>query len=918
MVHGMESPKAIFASYIAYEVSDYLDVDKSEIEESILKDTKIVLKNTKVKPYVMDLGGGRCMSLTGSIDEIAFKWAWNVIHHRNKDLVDFTGAHHPSAGLVKDAAVTVSGMKLKATFAENQSLTDGAAESSTVEESGIYAYMWKQVQDVIDVLCLELVDFELTIEMPAPVLEEPQRDDSPERTLSVVIGSRSMWLESFGRDDQDNGALEQRLTIDLLVGTVRASEAGNSKSVEYPLMDPFSYSTRIIRVDGTRFEGLFTGLNVIGQSIASAFESVLSTGTENGIVIHAGVVQTQALVQLYGLLTSSESSDTDSTLVAASNNALSTNVNENHQSNEKVTPQPPANSGTNETPSFFKIPITSVTIVNMDESTIIAGFLNVTYKADDTALNLDVGSFERTINPSAGSDPNDLSVSVAVSGIHFHTYPTMKLVVDSVDFLDLPGAFELTKELSHSTVIFEGGTLCIKLVCMEATMLESENEAKEQEGKKPLQQKKHSSGTKPTRHRRLFSRRNYSKKTRDTDDTKNAREDSLVKQDLDVYSIFPFSVTISIQDVSLKSESGGSIMLFGDLNLDTKPGHSSVGSGVHFRVGHFKSDLLRLEGTSVSAFIRRDEPEIVHDFKFEARDMRVTSGYSLQQWYETLETILNFHYYLLMIKPPDEWQIPAKKKTLKIPFAEIAPLNIRISFKGTGVEMKETTVAVDSFHGNSKTTLKDMILYITEAIVRRVPHFVSNWEVLDINVLRQGVAMTSADAISDAIDVADAAAGGAGAGVALGVGAVAAIDAAEATINLGKKSRGATPEQQYRLGDITRGLIHAPEALAQKGARRRGSKGEKSFKTNAAVGAICGAEQYVVHNAKELTIAGVGGIGVIIGTAIGGPLGGIVIGISASLGTAVTIDAVKYVRKKAAQKMDEDLSKADLSSSTKK
>lgn len=903
--------KAYLCSTIAYEASSYLDVDANAIEESLLKDSKIVLHNAKVKPYVVDLGSHK-MTVTGAIDVIEFDWAWTIPHLQRK--IDFTSASpHVSAGVVKDTIVTMNGMKLKAVFSDNkkgnESTAGGSVEAPEEAEGRAYAFMWKQVRNFIDVLTLDIVDFELTMEM-AVTNEPPKQDDNsnPGRILSVVIGSESIQLESFGRDNDHHhhdADLEQRLTIESLVGTVNASETSSSKNVEYPLMDPFSYSTRISRVSGTRFDGLFTGLNVDGHE--SSANTVPTRGAANGIVIHAGVVQTHALVQLYGLTTNGDDQAKASGTLQPSNDGGTKKAAKD-------------DGGATDASSLFRVPISSVTILNMDESTIIAGSLDITYKADATVFNLEVKDFER--------DTQDQSVSATVSGIHLCVYPTLKLVVDSVDSLDLPDAFHLTKALTDSTAIFEDDTLCIKLSSIEGMRVVPENESNEgteHKDKKPSWWKKHSTT------RKHFKRKHHSNKGSgiaiDTE-----RDQDVAPQ---TTTLIAHPVRLSVEGISVKTESDGSVVSFGDISFDGKPDLSTVDADarVHFHLGHCDSDLLKLKGTNTSALLNRADPTTLHDFKFGAQGICVVSGYSLQQWHDTLQTFLNLHYYIMLIKPPNEWQLATKMNAIKLPFAEIESLEIHVAIKGTGVDVKDTVVNIDAFHGNAETTSKDLVRFIMEAIARRVPKFITNADVLGVNVVRQGGAMAgadamadgfAADAIADGIDAADAtalagAAGGA-AGAAGGVGVVAAIDAAEAAVSLGKKSRGATPDQRYKPGDLTRGLIHAPAALAEAGARRRGNKGEtrkdasgkhgKSFKKDVAVGAIYGAEQYVVHNKKQLAIAGVGGAGVIFGSAIGGPAGGIVIGLSASLGTAVAIDLIDRVKKKASKKMDEDLSKS--------
>jgi len=77
-----------------------------------------------------------------------------------------------------------------------------------------------------------------------------------------------------------------------------------------------------------------------------------------------------------------------------------------------------------------------------------------------------------------------------------------------------------------------------------------------------------------------------------------------------------------------------------------------------------------------------------------------------------------------------------KERLLKVPFASIADLKITIGLEAHKIgRIKDTSLIVKAYRGNAKTTSKDLVNYYARACLSRVPDFISNAELLGLNVV---------------------------------------------------------------------------------------------------------------------------------------------------------------------------------------
>ena len=74
-----KGPRAVLAESIARVLSEHFVLDPTDIESSLLRDARIVLKNTQLraKRYRSDVVPNTVVSVTGVVEEVVFSWRWS-------------------------------------------------------------------------------------------------------------------------------------------------------------------------------------------------------------------------------------------------------------------------------------------------------------------------------------------------------------------------------------------------------------------------------------------------------------------------------------------------------------------------------------------------------------------------------------------------------------------------------------------------------------------------------------------------------------------------------------------------------------------------------------------------------------------------------------------------------------------------
>jgi hypothetical protein len=335
-------------------------------------------------------------------------------------------------------------------------------------------------------------------------------------------------------------------------------------------------------------------------------------------------------------------------------------------------------------PSYFNIPISSLSVLLMDKMKLSLSEMHVKYKADGTLFTIGASRFD--VDSTNALDKNEPGIHAGVAGISCHLLPDTALTIDTIETAHIPGVLDLTKPLKFPSIKFEGDTAYVDVTStIEATILNEDDSSQEKDAEAKAEE----------------SAQSIAASKKKAKDAKGG--------------IVPFPIRLSFQELKLTSESDNSKRRISDLVLAFHPRHEKdfVGTAVALHLGEFKDELLQCKKASSSLVVSKNSLRVMRGFSFDADSIQVESGYTMEDWIEQFE-------------PSRLRQIlRAKEGPLEVPFAQIAALKIQIGFKGTGVSVEDTTVNVKAFHGKASTTTKDIVQYYARACARRVSGFVS-------------------------------------------------------------------------------------------------------------------------------------------------------------------------------------------------
>jgi hypothetical protein len=189
----------------------------------------------------------------------------------------------------------------------------------------------------------------------------------------------------------------------------------------------------------------------------------------------------------------------------------------------------------------------------------------------------------------------------------------------------------------------------------------------------------------------------------------------------------------------------------------------------------------------------------------------------------------------------------AKRVPFELPHVQVASFDVNVSYQGKIVSTEKNVVAIASFVGNEYTTSEDLTNHIALSIVSSAPTFLTNATLSGLNIV---------DSIGSSAGRAMLGATIAGS-VAGSVVGVVAVDSVKGAISQGKSFRGVSSDSKYQFGDFTRGVMHSMQQVPDAGV----------------TGTAASINQYTSDNKSRLAGAGGSSIGMIVGTAVAGPIG---------------------------------------------
>lgn len=316
-------------------------------------------------------------------------------------------------------------------------------------------------------------------------------------------------------------------------------------------------------------------------------------------------------------------------------------------------------------------------------------------------------------------------------------------------------------------------------------------------------------------------------------------------------------------------------------------------------VDEVEHNMLSLTDAQLSAVIHPEDRSTVKEFEFDASHIAVAAGYSVFDWkrlFESGDEKRERHDRKKAKKEKKQKKRKSKKERdeqgprqpLKIPHAHIHPLKVKVAVDGDIMGTKGTILRLKEFHGDDDTTVSDLVKVYSAILISKVPGIVTNADILSFNV-----ADTAASSAGIAVGAGALSALGSGAAPIASVLGVVGFDGIRGTIQAGKKSRGADPDDKWKFSDLTRGLGQAATDATRDGAAKRGkSDSDKGSAVDWALGATSNVAKYSSKNKARLGGAGAGTAGFAVGMVFGGPLGAIAGAVIANATTSKTIEAV--------------------------
>mmetsp|Transcript_26177 Transcript_26177/g.72212 ORF Transcript_26177/g.72212 Transcript_26177/m.72212 type:complete len:2075 (+) Transcript_26177:112-6336(+) len=293
------SPQAIIASYLAKALGEFFLVDPTTVETQLAASRKahILLPYVAIKPRLVEGESDNHIVITGNVEEIKFSWEWGDGN---------TGSSSGTASsFVRNVSLRICGLRVlirRATAKEYLDLRTNRDENETTsmespgEKSGS-DWKDKYMAQILDHLRLDLDDIKITIALsPASsfVVEASGLE------LVTLLVNRSEDSNHAAVGNQDSADIVQRVCMASLSASVVGKDVGENGSTQtHPLLDPMGYRATIRRIHGRRFlDGIMNGLIVTGEQILDAEGSK----PPNGIKVHLGVTQLQALSHLQEML----------------------------------------------------------------------------------------------------------------------------------------------------------------------------------------------------------------------------------------------------------------------------------------------------------------------------------------------------------------------------------------------------------------------------------------------------------------------------------------------------------------------------------------------------------------------------------------------------------------------------------------
>jgi hypothetical protein len=832
----VKGPKAILSSAIASSLGTYFELDENKIESNLLSDTKIVLNDVLLKDYTTQVqafgdsetGRSSVVHVTGTVKQVVFSWKWSV-----------PSGPSSNSSWVQDATLTIRGLDFKAHFSwwdnntvdtvkEKLSSKDSDTQKSSTaskkenEENGLQNYIKKQVAMVIDSLKLQIEDYKFTVEL--------ESNTSGDDNISIVIGGKAVDIISMGRHKQFD-------------------KQGSFTSVERKKKNGENESTSIA-AEGSEVEVIHEGaskssLPLEQLFVMESFSVMVHTTNESKPILDTFSYKAKAirlsgerfLASMATGLQVQGDPPADGKLnfyagelqIRAMKElaafvlapALEIGIDLGDET-DGIEVSLSAYEAEDAMVSFFEFPLNEVSL-HLESSKLLISSVVLRYKADGTLAEI---AAER-LDAYSSSNPNQQDqMCFSTKGIRANLRPSMCLELESVESFRIPDTIELTKPTKNVSFHFNEGMLRMQLSSVHATRLDA---------------------------------RDSIKTVTNEENTEGGEVTPNWKAAL------PFPVNIYVNDMYIMNAHHNNAMTtLRGFELDVAPGIE-----VALCVQKAQNELFDLDDVAVSASIPVDNEGLIENLHFAAVSMCLTAGRSANEWATRFDS-----------RP----KAKSAKVNYKLPFAHIEPLDLQVTFKGI-VSTQNSNMIIRPFMGTEATTQKDLVRHYVRHILGKFPRFVTNAEVLGVNVVDSG-ASTYGSWMLSATHF----------GPLGGLAAVAGVDGVKGAIAAGKRSRKvetSSSDDKFQPLDVIRGVFQAAKEATEEGSSMRGKDVGRGDVIDWAVGASANTQKYATENKSRLGAAGAGGAAFLAGAFMLGPAAPLALPIAAGIfASAVTGKAI--------------------------
>lgn len=729
-----KGPKAILAAAIATALSEYFLVDKDSIETNLLQDTQVVLHNVKLRPSSSleeddDPTDGWSWKLPhsdyvarveGSLKKAVFSWHWGSSSSSSTTCTakNISGV----GGWVQDALLQIVGLEITIYISEATTGTTGSSSSSShdnnsnhnktktnesgstshiepssvkaiaeaaqehaaggeiQQQGGIYGYIRKQLQWIVESLTIQVHDFRLVVHLPpsptscsSTTNTDTSNANSSNRQITLEVKGESIEIVSLGRrfsgDSRSDSSLEQKIHLQSIVSQIVVNDGDDGVSQHYPLLDSFSYTANACRTKAKRFQTLMKDLYVTGES-------------EGKLQIHLQPLQLSLLGYLAVVMMAPPNEKEEVQVqgdppqpTSATEEFLDMDLDE-YIATDNDDDTPSGNTATT-----FEFKLAALVLVMDHGRTLEFDQACLEYCVDGTIMKVTASSFNT-------KDDCD-GARMGISGVQFQLTSPMTLKLESIDNFLIPEIVQLMRPILRTKIVKEGDTFSLYADFVEVVLLD---------------------GNKSSDAKRAVEKGNQQKLS--------------MERRGDINIAYPFHLSLNRLRLSKEIDRKHQ-MDWKRIDLYATP--NEHGTELALEIGLLENHLLHLEDARI--FGISDKPHQINKLHLDVKQAQVTAGHTIQDWQKAFDPKFltrEFENRSSVLSPPQAWKLPS---------AVCEPIKLNISWKGTGIAVSDTKVTVGAFRGSAETTQNDILAYYAQNCLSRVADFIPNAELLGLNVV---------------------------------------------------------------------------------------------------------------------------------------------------------------------------------------